>query len=61
MIYLAYAAAWISTSLGVCAGLYFTHSPWCLWAFLFSSSISLTHKPNGNEDKESGTEEDEHD
>lgn len=39
MIYLSYAVAWISTAAGVIAGVYFTRSPWCLWAFLLPWTI----------------------
>lgn len=56
MVYLAYAMAWISTSAAVIAGMYFTKSAWCLWAFVLPACIELKHKPKG---KESGVAEDE--
>lgn len=57
MVYFAYAMAWISTSVAVVAGMYFTKSAWCLWAFVLTACIELTHK---NKDKEeSGAAEDE--
>ena len=31
----AKAIAWISTAAAVIIGIKITHSPWCLWAFLF--------------------------
>lgn len=34
-MWIANTAAWIATSIGVVAGIYFTKSAWCLWAFLF--------------------------
>lgn len=55
MVYLVYAVAWIATSFGACTGLYFTHSAWCLWAFLFPACISLTHK--SKDDENEGEEE----
>lgn len=57
MIYFAYAMAWISTSVAVVAGMYFTKSAWCLWAFVLPACIELTHKQKGKE--ESGVAEDE--
>lgn len=56
MIYFVYAMAWISTSAAVIAGMYFTKSAWCLWAFVLPACIELTHKPK---DEESGAAEDE--
>lgn len=57
MIYFAYAMAWISTSVAVVAGMYFTKSAWCLWAFVLPACIELTHKPKDKE--EGGVAEDE--
>lgn len=57
MIYFAYAMAWISTSAAVIAGMYFTKSAWCLWAFVLPACIELTHKQKGKE--EGGVTEDE--
>jgi len=42
MAYLAYGLAWVATSAGVCLAIYFTHSLWPLFAFIFPGSISLT-------------------
>lgn len=52
MIYFAYAMAWISTSVAVIAGMYFTHSAWCLWAFILPACTELNHK-----DKDDGESE----
>lgn len=52
MIYLAYAMAWISTSVAVIAGIYFTHSAWCLWAFILPACVELTHKSKDDEESE---------
>lgn len=57
MIYFAYAMAWISTSVAVIAGMYFTHSAWCLWAFILPACIKITDK--NKDDKESEESEDE--
>lgn len=57
MIYLAYAAAWIGTSVAVVAGMYFTKSAWCLWALVLPACIKITHKQKCEE--ESGVAEDE--
>lgn len=57
MIYLAYSMAWISTSVAVIAGMYFTKSAWCLWAFILPACIELTHK--NKDEEESGAIEDE--
>lgn len=38
MIWLAYASAWIATSVAVIAGIYLTGSAWCLWAFFIPSA-----------------------
>lgn len=54
MAYFAYATAWISTSVAAIAGMYFTKSAWCLWAFVLPACIKLTHK---SEDKEEGGDE----
>lgn len=59
MIYLSYAAAWISTAAGVIAGVYFTRSPWCLWAFLLPwilncSSITVNAEKTGEDSSECG-------
>lgn len=57
MIYFAYAMAWVSTAVATIAGMYFTHSAWCLWAFILPACIELTHK--NKDDKESEESEDE--
>lgn len=44
MIYFVYAVAWLSTALATGIGVYFTHSAWCLCAFVLPASISLLSK-----------------
>lgn len=43
MIWIGYAAAWISTAAAVIAGMYLTGSAWCLWALLFPVMIKMEH------------------
>lgn len=31
--------AWVATSIAVCVAVYYTHSAWCLWAFLLPMEI----------------------
>lgn len=59
MIDLSYVAAWISTAAGVIAGVYFTRSPWCLWAFLLPwilncSSITVNAEKPEEDNSECG-------
>ena len=49
MFWFAYAMIWLSTSVAVSFGVYFTHSAWCLWALLIPACISVS------KDKESDT------
>lgn len=49
-MWLAYAAAWISTSAAVIAGIYLTGSAWCLWALFIPAMIRVTHK-DASDDK----------
>ena len=37
----AYAAAWVSTSAAVIAGIHFTRSAWCLWALMLPLMINV--------------------
>lgn len=57
MIYFAYAMAWISTSVAVIAGMYFTHSAWCLWAFILPACVELTKKNKDDEESEESEDE----
>lgn len=41
MMWIGYAAAWISTASAVIAGVYFTGSAWCLWALLLPAMIKV--------------------
>lgn len=41
MMWIGYAAAWISTAAAVIAGVYFTGSEWCLWALLIPALIKV--------------------
>jgi hypothetical protein len=42
--YIAYGCAWFATAIGVGVGLYYTHNPHCLWAFLIPGFINLRVK-----------------
>lgn len=57
MIWLAYIIAWLSTSLAVCVGIYFTHSIKCLWFLLIPGLINI--KSSSNDDDEFGEDIDE--
>ena len=53
MIWIGYAAAWISTAAAVIAGFYFTGSAWCLWALLLPAMIGVKNsQKNGEEMKD---------
>lgn len=54
-IWFAYGTAWISTAAAAIAGIYFTHSPWCLWVFAFPVCIEL-QKNNSNKGKDNTRE-----
>lgn len=54
MVWFAYAMAWLSTALAAIAGMYFTHSAWCLWALLLPACISIKTDKNGKEDIDDG-------
>lgn len=49
MVWFAYAMVWLSTALAAIAGMYFTHSAWCLWALILPACISI--KKSGKDDK----------
>ena len=44
MVYLAYAAAWISTAAAAIVGMMETGSAWCLWALLIPALIKIIDK-----------------
>lgn len=41
MAYIAYTMAWLATSAAAIAGMYFTHSAWCLWVFILPACIGI--------------------
>lgn len=51
MIWIAYAMAWLSTSAAAIAGMYFTHSAWCLWVFTMPACIEIKNRWHGDEKK----------
>lgn len=48
-MWFAYGLVWFSTALAACAGMYFTHSAWCLWVFIFPACVKITQ---GKKEKE---------
>lgn len=42
MINIGYGLAWIATSAAICYGIYMTQDLFCMWAFLFPASISMS-------------------
>lgn len=56
-ITIAYASAWIATSIAVIFAIKYTGSIWCLWALLFpacintSVDISTSDKSDDNEEE----------
>lgn len=51
MIWIGYAAAWISTAAAVIAGMYLTGSVWCLCALLIPLMIKIERRETGDTDK----------
>lgn len=39
---IAYASAWIATSIAVIFAIKYTESAWCLWALLFPACIKAS-------------------
>lgn len=42
MIWLGYGLAWLSTAIATSVGIYYTHSAWCLWAFILPACIKIS-------------------
>lgn len=61
MMWIAYAAAWLSTGAAVSFGVYYTHSANCLWALVIPALLSVTNRrgdaTNGNPDIDVGDDE----
>lgn len=52
MVWIAYAAAWISTAAAVVAGVHVTGSVWCLWAMVLPLMITIkSSKKDGGEEE----------
>lgn len=54
MGYIAYALAWVSTSIAVSTGIYYTHKASCLWFMLIPALISFHAEPSDNEKTKEG-------
>lgn len=53
---IAYASAWIATSIAVIFAIKYTRSAWCLWALLFpaciKASVDISTSDKGDDSKE---------
>ena len=52
---IAYASAWIATSIAIIFAIKYTGSAWCLWALLFPACIKASvdiSTSNGGDDSE---------
>lgn len=48
-MWFAYGMMWLSTAIAACVGMYFTHSAWCLWVFIFPSCVKMTQGKNSDD------------
>lgn len=53
---IAYASAWIATSMAVIFAIKYTGSAWCLWALLFpaciKASVDISTSNDGDDNEE---------
>lgn len=49
---IAYASAWIATSIAVIFAIKYTGSAWCLWALLFPACIKISTSIESDNSKE---------
>lgn len=56
---IAYASAWIATSIAVIFAIKYTESAWCLWALLFpaciKASVDISTSNDGDDNEEDQT------
>lgn len=57
--FIAYAIMWIAVSAAVIAGLYFTRSANCLWAFLLPACVGYSRKISDTDTDKSSFEDEE--
>lgn len=50
-MWLGFSLMWVSVSAAVSVGIYVTHSPLCLWAFLFPALMRMTSGKDGRGEK----------
>ena len=50
-ITIAYASAWIATSITVIFAIKYTGSAWCLWALLFPTYIKISMSNEGDDNE----------
>lgn len=48
-MWFAYGMMWFSTAIAACVGMYFTHSAWCLWVFIFPACVKMTQGKNSDD------------
>lgn len=53
-MWIAYGVMWVSTALAACVGVYFTHSPWCLWALLIPACVRISQEKKTEKDEKKG-------
>ena len=58
-VWVAYGMVWFAVAIAVSIGIYFTKSAWCLWAFIFPMSISITTKKDDDTESMNDDSEDE--
>lgn len=54
---IAYASAWIATSIAVIFAIKYTGSAWCLWALLFPACIKASVDISTSNDDDNDEEE----
>ena len=52
MIGIVLMVIWLSVSIAICVGIYFTHDINCLWFFIIPALIRVKTKDEGDEDEE---------
>jgi len=49
MMWIAYAAAWISCAAAAVLGAYITKSAWCMWVMMIPALVKVQLKEDGGE------------
>lgn len=53
-MWFAYGMMWFGTALAACTGMYFTHSAWCLWVFIFPVCVRISQKKGSSDSENDG-------